>query len=224
LINQNKHYDIYFVDWKMPGMDGIELSRHINNQYNDRHVIVMISSTEWITIEDKAKSAGINKYLQKPLFISTIADCINECLGRADGNGEEKETDDFSGYHVLLVEDVEINREIVIALLEPTKLKIDCAENGAEAVKIFSENRDKYDMIFMDLQMPEVDGLEATRRIRAIEFKRPVAVPIIAMTANVFKEDIERCIEVGMNDHVGKPLDLEEVLSKLRKYLPKKPK
>jgi len=116
---------------------------------------------------------------------------------------------------------VEINREIVITLFEPTQLEIDCAENGVETVRKFSEAPDKYDLIFMDVQMPEMDGYEATRRIRAIEAeaKRPKQIPIIAMTANVFREDIERCMEAGMNNHVGKPLDFEEVLDKLRFYL-----
>jgi CheY-like chemotaxis protein len=122
---------------------------------------------------------------------------------------------------------VEINREIVLALLEPTLLKIDCAVNGAVAVRKFSQSPDKYEMIFMDVQMPEMDGNEATRNIRAIEEKLNSAstnntrrrIPIIAMTANVFKEDVERCREAGMDDHVGKPLDFEEVLGKLRLYL-----
>jgi CheY-like chemotaxis protein len=117
---------------------------------------------------------------------------------------------------------VEINREIMLALLEPTQLVIDCAENGVEAVKRFSENPGGYDMIFMDLQMPEMDGYEATRQIRAFETRQGLSpeqgIPIIAMTANVFREDIEQCLAAGMNGHLGKPLDLNEVLDKLREY------
>ena len=137
-----------------------------------------------------------------------------------------EQTDCFKGHRVLLVEDVEINREIVLALLEPTLIEIDCAENGAEALRIFYESPDKYNMIFMDLQMPEMDGYEATRRIRKFETdrtallsERPRNIPIIAMTANVFNEDIEKCKEAGMNAHLGKPLDFNEVLKVLRKYL-----
>jgi signal transduction histidine kinase/DNA-binding NarL/FixJ family response regulator/PAS domain-containing protein len=156
----------------------------------------------------------------------------------------------FAGRSILLVEDVEINREIVQALFEPTQLGIDCAENGIEAVKMFTEAPRKYSLIFMDVQMPEMDGYEATRRIRALEkelrssssalefpkeqvatslefpketpkllSERPKSVPIIAMTANVFREDIEKCLEAGMNSHIGKPLDFNEVLEKLRFYL-----
>jgi CheY-like chemotaxis protein len=129
--------------------------------------------------------------------------------------------DDFSGRHILLAEDVEINQEIVIALLEPTSILIDCAGNGADAVRLFTSDPEKYDIIFMDVQMPEMDGYEATRHIRSSGAPRADSIPIVAMTANVFREDIERCLESGMNDHVGKPLDFDEVLEKLRLYLRK---
>jgi CheY-like chemotaxis protein/two-component sensor histidine kinase len=138
-------------------------------------------------------------------------------LPGADKELEARNT--FPGYRILLAEDVEINREIVFSLLEPMELEIDAAENGKEALRLYSENPERYDMIFMDLQMPEMDGLEAARRIRAIE-KGGRRVPVIAMTANVFKEDVEKCWEAGMDDHMGKPLDLNTLLEKLRKYLP----
>jgi len=125
----------------------------------------------------------------------------------------------FAERRVLLAEDMEINREIVLALLEPALLEIDCAENGAEAVRKFSEAPQKYDLIFMDVQMPEMDGYEATRRIRALNLPKAKSIPIVAMTANVFREDIEKCIEAGMNGHVGKPLNFDEVLEKLKSYL-----
>jgi len=241
LINESAKghhpYDLFFVDWDMPGISGTELSSKINEDHENRHVIVLISSTDYSTIGTEAREAGVNKFIQKPLFLSTIADCINECLGVSGSKEPESEPGCFSGYRVLLAEDIDINREIVMALLEPTMLQIDCAENGAEAVKLFSENKDHYDIVFMDVQMPEVDGFEATRQIRALEkelqkeaghsehlSESPRGIPIIAMTANVFKEDIENCLEAGMNDHVGKPLDLEEVMNKLREYLPKKPR
>jgi CheY-like chemotaxis protein len=117
---------------------------------------------------------------------------------------------------------VEINQEIVISLLEPTSLAIECAQNGAQAVRMFSAQPDRYDMIFMDVQMPEMDGYEATRRIRSLAAARAKEVPIVAMTANVFREDIEKCLEAGMNDHLGKPLDLGEMFDKLRRYLPRR--
>jgi signal transduction histidine kinase/CheY-like chemotaxis protein len=130
--------------------------------------------------------------------------------------------DNFAGERMLLAEDVEINREIVISLLEPSSLAIDCAENGVQAVKLFTENPEKYSLIFMDVQMPEMDGYEATRRIRASDAPNAKTIPIIAMTANVFREDIEKCLASGMDAHVGKPLNLDEVLTTLRAYLGKK--
>jgi CheY-like chemotaxis protein len=127
---------------------------------------------------------------------------------------------------ILLVEDMAINREIVIAMLEDHRLEIDCAENGKEAVEKFSQNPGAYDLIFMDIQMPEVDGFEAARQIRACEAKpgnrAASRTPIIAMTANVFREDIEKCLQAGMDGHTGKHLDFEEVRMLLKKYLPKK--
>jgi signal transduction histidine kinase/CheY-like chemotaxis protein len=126
----------------------------------------------------------------------------------------------FAGRRILLAEDVEINREIVLTLLEQTKLEIDCAENGIEAFRKFNDAPDKYDMIFMDIHIPEMDGLEATRRIRELDAAQAKIVPIIAMTADVFREDIEKCLAAGMNGHVGKPLDFDKVLDKLRSFLP----
>jgi CheY-like chemotaxis protein len=233
MIQENGSYDLYFVDWKMPRMSGLELTRRIREETDkeSKPVVVMISAADLNAIEDEARAAGVDKFLPKPLFPSAIADLINECLGvknltRQDGVIPEA-IDSFPGRRLLLAEDVEINREIVLVLLEPTGLEIDCAENGAEALKKYREKPDYYDLILMDIQMPEMVGYEATRRIRALEEDRrntmapesPKEIPILAMTANVFSEDIEKCLAAGMNGHVGKPLNLEEVLVSLRKYL-----
>ena len=184
--------------------------------------IVMISSYDWSDIERYATAAGIDKFIPKPLFLSNIADCINGCLVSAP----EKtlpvppcNTAALSGYRLLLAEDIEINREIVQAMLEPMKLNIDFADNGIEAVRTFIERPEKYDLILMDVQMPEMDGYEATRRIRASGANKAETIPIIAMTANVFREDIDKCIKSGMNGHLGKPLDFDEVQKTLLHYL-----
>ncbi|MDR1325827.1 MAG: response regulator [Treponema sp.] len=226
LIESQGPFDLYFVDWKMPGINGIELSQWIKeHSAGTKPVIIMISATEWNEIEEDARRVGVDKFLSKPLFSSLILDCINECLGAANliraETGKSEPMDSFSDCRILLAEDMEINREIVIALLEPTGLQIDCAENGIQAVKCFNEAPDAYDMIFMDVQMPEMDGYEATRQIRVLE-KAQQRVPIIAMTANVFREDIEKCLAAGMDGHVGKPLDIVELLDTLRTYLPKR--
>jgi len=173
-------------------------------------------------IEDEACAAGVDKFLPKPLFPSTIIDMINECIGIDNVMEQDEKTDlndNFTGYTILLAEDVEINREIVLSLLGPTELQIDIAENGKQAVEMFEKAPDKYNMIFMDVQMPEMDGHEATSAIRALPIPRAKTIPIIAMTANVFRDDIEKCLSVGMNDHIGKPLDFDAVLGKLRTYL-----
>ena len=125
----------------------------------------------------------------------------------------------YAGRKILLAEDVEINREIVISLLEPTGLAIDCAKNGSECVRMFNAAPEEYEMIFMDVQMPEMDGYEATRRIRSRDIHHAKRIPIIAMTANVFKEDVEKCFEAGMNGHIGKPINLEEVFRQLKQHL-----
>jgi CheY-like chemotaxis protein len=144
----------------------------------------------------------------------------------ADQDAEEDaqaEHEPFAGHCILLAEDVEINREIILTFLEPAGLIIDCAENGAAAVRMFSAVPERYSMIFMDLQMPAMDGYEATRRIRALDVPQAGQIPIVDMTANVFREDVDRCLAAGMNDHVGKPINFNEVLEMLRKYLPEVP-
>jgi PAS domain S-box-containing protein len=223
LMDMRGGYDIYFVDWKMPDMDGIELSRRINTREIGTSVVVMFSGVEWSLVEEQAKGVGVQKFLSKPLFPSSIEDIINDCLGI---EGEVKLPDDetsagiFHGKRVLFAEDVEVNREILIALMEPTEIDLVVAENGVEAVEKFKAEPTSYDMILMDMQMPEMDGCDATREIRALGTKWAKNIPIVAMTANVFREDVERCLAAGMNDHIGKPIDIGEVMSKLRHYLP----
>jgi signal transduction histidine kinase/CheY-like chemotaxis protein len=218
-IEKSGGYDIYFVDWKMPGMDGIELTKRIKKRSAQRKsVVIMISAFEWAIIREEAEGAGVDKFLMKPLFASDIMDCMNACLGVGGSNTEKQQKavkgGELKGCSILLAEDVEINREILIASMESTGVEIDCAENGLEALRLLSANPQKYDLVFMDVQMPEMDGFEATRNIR----KSGNTIPVIAMTANVFKEDIENCLAAGMDDHIGKPLNMDNVLEKIRKY------
>ena len=219
-----QEYDVIFIDWKLPGMDGIELAKEIREKHDKNAVVIMISTTEWNNIEPEARKAGINGFIPKPLFTSTLTDTINECIS-LDDHMKNAGMDDFDdktgmeGTKILLAEDIEINREIVLGLFEGTGVEIDLAENGKQAYNIFKEHQDKYDAIFMDIHMPEMDGYEATRRIRALGTAPARSIPIIAMTANVFRNDIEKCLKVGMNDHVGKPLDVEEVMQKLKRQL-----
>ncbi len=219
-------FHIIFIDFRMPGMTGVELARRIRENCGYPVLIIMISAMEWASIQDQANEAGVDKFLPKPLFMSSVSECLNNYLGLEENcekpdSKAENLTGRFNGKTILLAEDVAINREIVIDLLEPTGLNIICAENGEEAVRVFAANPSIFDMIFMDLQMPEKDGYEATQEIRAMGNPWAGQVPIVAMTANVFREDIEKCLKYGMNDHVGKPLSLDAVIEKLDKYVGK---
>ena len=220
-------FDVIFVDFHLPGMGGVELARRIKEKNSYPELVLMISATEWTAMQDQAKTAGVDRFMPKPLFVSAVNDCL--CgyfdLSQACEEGAEKNgcpDGCFRGKTILLAEDIEINREIVLALLEPTGLEIVCAENGNEAVAMFSANPARFDMIFMDIHMPEKDGYEATREIRALDDPWARQIPIVAMTANVFREDIEKCLSVGMDDHVGKPVDIAVAIEKLKIYLARK--
>ncbi len=216
-------FNVIFVDWSLPDLDGTELTRAIRREIGEDPVVVMISSAEWSEISAAAQAAGVNGFVPKPLFPSAIVNCLSECLGSGRStersDARQDNTGRFAGKRILLAEDVEINREILTELLSDTGVVIDCAEDGRAAFDRFRNCPEDYDLIFMDIHMPGMDGYEATRRIRALDFPKAREIPIIAMTANVFKEDIERCLAAGMNGHVGKPIDLDEVYIKLDDFL-----
>jgi signal transduction histidine kinase/CheY-like chemotaxis protein len=222
------YYAIIFVDWRMPVMNGVELTRIIKEHVGRKPVVIMISATEWSDIEETARIAGVDGFIPKPLFPSSVVDCISEYAGveeyiaeEGDSAGDEGKKDMFGEHCILIAEDIEINREIVIALLSDTGIEIDTVENGALAVAAFAEDPGRYDLILMDIHMPEMDGFRAAREIRALGVPGAAEIPIVAMTANVFREDIERCLEAGMNAHIGKPIDINDLLDKLHTYLDK---
>jgi len=221
MIASNERYAICFIAAEIPDIMCIDLAQAVHKNCHNCKIVMMMSDADWSVYKDRALEAGAVRHIPKPLFASSLTDCINEQLHSSDLSDDYTDDveADFSGFKVLLVEDVEINREIVLALLEPTNLKIECAVNGIEAVDAFVSNPDKYDMIFMDIQMPEMDGFTATRLIRESGLERSKTIPIVAMTANAFKEDIEKCLESGMNGHLGKPLAFDIVISTLEEYL-----
>ena len=221
IIREKGAYDIYFVDWKMPNMDGIEFTRQIKSgKTKNNPVVIMVTSADWADIRDEAVKSGVDMHILKPLFSSYIIDCMNIILcSPEDVDASGVVENEFVGKSLLLAEDVEINREIFIALIESSGIEIDCARNGYEAVDMVSNNPGKYDIVLMDIQMPQMDGLKATEHIRSMNTPETAKLPIIAMTANVFREDIEACEKAGMNAHIGKPLDINKVMEVLRKYL-----
>jgi len=176
-----------------------------------KYIVDLMGGTIWIESE-----LGKGATFAFSIKVKVVQDYVEADFESGDA---DEEFPNYAGKHLLLAEDVEINREIVIAVLEATELEIDCAEDGAEAVRMFQENPSKYDLIFMDIQMPNVDGFEASQKIRTMDVLESKTVPIVAMTANVFREDIEKCLEAGMNGHLGKPLDFEAVKQTLKKYL-----
>jgi CheY-like chemotaxis protein/nitrogen-specific signal transduction histidine kinase len=240
-----KPYNIFFVDWEMPEMDGIELTKKIKEISGDKSNVIMFTMSDWSNIKDKAVAAGVKQFIPKPIFPSVLLNAINECVeitpkAYSSEKGSGESAFNFKGHTILVAEDTEFNREILSKYLEKTGISIVFAENGKIAVSMFREDPGKYSLVFMDVHMPEMDGYEATRAIRAFERERSSSsidssftegetriynknflkqIPIIAMTANVFREDIEICLAVGMNDHIGKPIFPKDVYEKLKKYL-----
>ncbi len=212
-------YHIILLDWKLPGIDGIKTARELRKQLGNDVPILLISAYDCSEIEEEARAAGVNGFLSKPLFKSTLYYGLKPYSeSSTETNSEEKVSTDFSGKHILLAEDNEINWEIANELLKELGLKLDWAENGQICVDKFSQSPvGFYDAILMDIRMPVKDGYQATDMIRSMD--RPDAsLPIIAMTADAFYEDIQKCLEHGMNAHVAKPIDIKEISRILSKY------
>jgi signal transduction histidine kinase/DNA-binding response OmpR family regulator len=220
---QNEHpFDAIFIDCNLPDNGGIEAVRSFDPAVDRNTVVVMASFLKWNKIEREANEEGIYRYLSKPLFPSSIYNVINELQkGEPDeenvrNSGAQSNTEegtfDFSGKRILLIDDVELNRMIVSDLLEDTNVGIDEAENGEQALVMFEESSlNYYDLVFMDILMPGMDGYETTRRIRGMTRPDAKTTPIIALTANAYKEDAEKALEAGMNGHLAKPIDIDEV-------------
>ena len=212
-------FDVVIVDWQMPGMDGIEVVRRIRQATGDEVPILLISAYDWSDIEEAAQKAGVSGFISKPLFRSTLYEKISELLGRQTKQAsQEDDNADLADMRILVAEDNDINWEVVSMLLMMSGITCTRARNGAEAVDMMEDGgKDKYDMIFMDIQMPVMNGLEATKAIRALDDRDAAAIPIIAMTADAFSENVAECLSVGMNGHVAKPIDIKHVLKEIRK-------
>lgn len=220
---QGRDYHVVLLDWKIPGMDGIETARQLRAAIGDHIPILLISAYDWSDIEDEARQAGISGFLAKPLFKSTLYHGLLRFTGQEAAQAEEPQESgrDFTGIHILLAEDNELNWEIANELLSAQGFHLDWAENGQKCLEMFQTAQPgTYDLILMDLRMPVMNGYEATRAIRALDRPDAGTIPIIAMTADAFSEDVHRCLECGMDAHIAKPLDMRELLRLLQKHLP----
>ncbi len=217
---RNELFDIVFYDLSLDNENMIKNYHMVEGLFNRKSLVPIIEFNSWDMTKDDIKEYNCELYIQKPIFISTLYDCFMEVLHHIKTDGVQPITQipDFSNVNLLLAEDVEINSYILKSILEDTHINIDVATNGEEAVDMFKAEPEKYDIILMDVQMPIMNGLEATREIRNLEYSRAKDIPIVALTANVFKEDIDKCIESGMNDHLGKPIESQSIISKIYKY------
>ncbi len=203
---RQEDYDLILIDWRMPEMDGVETTRQIRSVVGSNTPIIILTSFNWDDIAEEAKSAGVDTFVAKPLFAGTVMDEFREAFRRKN-EALEKKTTDLKGRRVLLAEDVPVNAEIILMLLSMREMEADHAENGKIAVELFgSHEPGYYDAILMDMRMPEMDGLEATRRIRAMDRADAKTIPIIALTANAFDEDVQRSMQAGLNAHLSKPV------------------
>ncbi len=204
-------YKVYIIDYLMPDMNGIETVRQIRRVISEDASIIVLTAYDWADIEQEAREAGVTAFVSKPIFMSELKDVLTN-HGAEEKKVVEPAHYDFSGKSVLLVEDNELNREIATAILENVGLKVDTAEDGSEAVDImYKAAEDEYDLIFMDIQMPTMDGYTATHEIRTLANNRKANIPIVAMTANAFEEDRKKSLEAGMNGHIAKPISIEEI-------------
>ena len=209
----------YIIDWRLPDMNGIEVTRQIRS-LNDDTPIIILTAYDWSDIEGEAKAAGVTAFCSKPMFLSDLRDTLLTAIGHTQTEAQDilpGKNADFRGRHILLVEDNELNREIAVAILHEYGFLVDTAENGAVAVeKIRTSDPGRYDLVLMDVQMPVMDGYTATQRIRALKDPARAAVPIVAMTANVFEEERKQAFDCGMNGFLSKPIVVEELIDALK--------
>ena len=214
-----RDYSVVILDWKMPDIDGLETIRRIRAEAGAGTPILLISAYDWSDIEDMAKEAGANGFVNKPLFRSKLYDKINALLG-TEAKSVEPENDysDLQGLNILIAEDNDVNWEIISAMLGMFGITTERAENGCVCVdKVKQAAKGSYTLVFMDIQMPEMNGLEATRCIRALDDPWASSIPIIAMTADAFSENVTECMNAGMNGHIAKPIDIKLVIKEIRR-------
>ena len=222
-IEMSDVYHAYIIDWRLPDMNGIEVTRQIRSLHDDTPIIIL-TAYDWSDIEVEAKAAGVTAFCSKPMFMSDLRETLMSALGQKPADAVQRllpeKNADFKGRHILLVEDNELNREIAQEILQEYGFLVDSAENGAVAVeKVSTAAPGSYDLVLMDVQMPIMDGYTATRKIRALDDPARAKLPILAMTANAFDEDRRNALESGMNGFLSKPIVIGDLVQELHKIL-----
>ena len=214
-------YNLILVDWKMPEMDGVETTRRIRNVVGNESAIIILTAYRWDDVLEEAVQAGVDSFIPKPLFAASVMEEFKTALKRKGGMSARRgPRAELSGRRILLAEDVEVNAEIISMLLQTRNMEVDVAENGRIAVEKFGGHEpDYYDAVLMDMRMPEMDGLEATRRIRAMDREDARNIPIIALTANAFDEDVQLSLQAGLNAHLSKPVQPEVLFETLESLI-----
>ena len=215
-------YDVCLADLKMPDIDGVEVARRVRAEVGPETTIIIITAYDWTNVEVRAREAGVDMFLTKPVFASTLYNALLSVTGidrAVRVPAEKNHRPELAGHHVLLAEDNDLNREIAVELLQMIGITVDWAENGRAALDKFLADGDTYDLILMDVQMPVMDGYQATAAIRSSGHERAGTIPIIAMTADAFHEDIVKAETAGMNGHLAKPIDPELLYETVAEYL-----
>ena len=212
-------YNLIVVDWKMPEMDGVECTRRIREIVGHESAIIILTSYNWDDIATEAKRAGVDTFVSKPLFAATVMDEFREAF-RKKGEMRAAARADLAGRRILLAEDMAVNAEIIMMILAMREMKVECAENGRDAVELFKAHEEGYyDAILMDMRMPVMDGLEATRTIRELDRSDAKTIPIVALTANAFDEDVQRSMQAGLNAHLSKPVEADTLFATLESLI-----
>ena len=225
LVNEHhkrrEDYQIILLDWKLPGMNGIQVAKEIRHNLGDEVPILLISAYDWSEFESEAREAGISGFISKPLFKSTLYYALRQYMGIETENGQTLNPNiDLSGRRILIAEDNELNWEVANELLSDLGVELDWAEDGQICLDKFQKSPEGYyDAVFMDIRMPHMTGYEATKMIRGLKHPDALSIPIIAMSADAFSDDIQHCLECGMNAHIAKPIDIMEVSRLLKRFL-----
>lgn len=220
-LMRKDNYDVYIVDWLLPDVNGIEVVRRIRRETGDDVPVIVLTAYDWSDIEDEAAEAGVSAFCSKPLFMSELRSCLSSIV--TQNTSEEKKSDRRNRSHterILLAEDNELNQEIAVAILSEAGFQVEVADNGRIAVDMLKNSEaGYYQLVLMDVQMPEMDGYEAARTIRAMDDGERASIPILAMTANAFEEDKQEALRNGMNGHIAKPIDMKKLIQTLDRVL-----